>query len=94
MTSDALTDLLDKTEAVCKCGFGSYTQLAKHLNTPPQRVSEWVGQRTHRPSGLMTIRILNWTAKKTEQISVSNQQPNLQTRYRAAFREIQQRRGR
>jgi hypothetical protein len=85
--AESLTELLNKVEAISRSGAGTYTQLAAFLKKPRQRVSEWVGQRTARPSGEVTLQIQNWAAIMTLKIAKCVTSP-LARNYRKAFREV------
>lgn len=83
MSTDSLTSLLNRCTAIIKARCASVKSLAKDIGEHPARVSEWVTQRTKEPRGTVAMKLHEWAAKKTIQISRG---PNdLQQRYRAEY---------
>jgi hypothetical protein len=84
--TETLPDLLNKVEAIVKCGAGTFVELAKDIKEKPASVYDWIGQRRFTPNGDVTLRIQQWAAKKSNQIAMAGRK--LQTAYRAAYREV------
>jgi hypothetical protein len=78
-----LTVLRNKTAAVFACGAGSTTELARFLRVPQPRVTEWINSRTVTPNGETTLRIQEWTGKKSNAIAMAGRK--LQNAYRNAY---------
>lgn len=81
-----MVELLNKLVAICKCGAGSYKELAKFLGKTQQQVNEWLVQRTHAPSGSTTMQMQVWAASKT--LAIAAVDKDLQTKYRTQYRLV------
>jgi hypothetical protein len=86
MSGQSLDDLLNRIEAIMKCGAGTTKELAKALEKPVSNIYDWIGQRRFEPSGEVALRMQTWAAKKTTQIAMAGRK--LQTEYRIAYREV------
>jgi hypothetical protein len=86
MSVQTLDDLLNRVEAIVKCGEGTFVELAKAIKERPSSVYDWIGQRRFTPNGDVTLRIQQWAAKKTTQIAMAGRK--LQVAYRIAYREV------
>lgn len=88
--SEPLTQLLNRCEAMFRSRFSTMKDCASEIGEKPQRVSEWVTQRAHEPSGRVALKLQDWAAKKSLQISLSDFPT--QKSYREAFRSVTKRR--
>lgn len=79
---DNLTVILNKLHALHRAKIATLGEIAAHCGTRPQRVGEWVTQRTRRPRGDMAMKLQSYAAKMTLNIS---RKPELAVKYRAAF---------
>lgn len=88
--SDTLSTLLNKVEALIISGFSSISKCAAEIGERPQRVSEWVTQRAHEPSGETALKLQSWAAQQTLRMSISSKAE--QCRYRQAYRDVTEKR--
>lgn len=88
--SESLTQLLNRCEAMFKSRFVTINECAAEIKEQPQRVSEWVTQRAHEPSGRVALKLHYWAARKSLQISLSDF--TVQKSYRDTFRKVAERR--
>jgi hypothetical protein len=84
--TETVDDLLNKIEAIFDCGAGKPNELAKHMGRAPQRVSEYIRQRKHRPSVLDYFSMKSWASEMTTRIAMAGRK--LQSSYRTAYREV------
>lgn len=80
--STSLQAILNKLWAMHRAEIVTFREIADYVGTKPQRVSEWVTQRTRTPTGEAAIKLLAFAANRTLHIS---RRPQLAERYRNAF---------
>lgn len=87
--SSQLTDLLNRVEAMLDSGAGRTSELAEYLRPgDPKnetRVGEWVRSRYRTPNGEMALRLFQWAAEKTLEISRSRAKGR---KYRKAYAAV------
>jgi hypothetical protein len=88
--SDTLSTLLNKCEALIASGFSSISKCAAEIGERPQRVSEWVTQRAHDPSGSVALKLQSWCAAQTIRMAASGAKQ--QTAYRQKYRDVTEKR--
>lgn len=79
---ESLQSILNKLWAMRHAEIVSLREIADYIGTKPQRVSEWITQRTRTPTGEVAIKLLAFAANRTNHIS---RRPQLAERYRNAF---------
>lgn len=84
---ETLSDVLDRVEALIKCGAATFKELAKEFGKPESRFSEWVTMRAPTPNGEVAIRLREWADGKIEGIQGAGA-----TAYRKALKEVRERR--
>ena len=89
-----LPDILNRVEAIIECGAGTVRELATFLlpeQDPKQsgvRVSEWIKSRIRTPNGETALRMREWAAVKTLEITKHRKA----TKYNQAYRAIERKR--
>jgi hypothetical protein len=67
---DPLTELLNKVVAICETlGRGSRSELARFLGVHPNLLTSWTSTRTVEPRGRVVLKMQEWAALKTLEIS-------------------------
>lgn len=90
MKDDPLVVLLNKCHALIDSEFTSINECAEGISETPQRVSEWITQRAHRPSGCVALKLMAWAAKKMHRIATKDDKHHL-IMFRVAYAEISER---
>lgn len=85
MSTDTLTDLLNKVLAVVRCGASSFPQLSKETGIPYKDVHALLTMRRNGPSGERAIALFKWAARKTRQIAMGGRP--LQARYKDEYQK-------
>lgn len=85
MSTDTLTDLLNKVTAIVRCGASTFPELARETGIPYKQVHAMVTQRQHRPDGKRVAALFEWAARKTQQIAMGGRP--LQLRYKDEYRK-------
>lgn len=89
MSTDTLTDLLNKVSAIVKSGASTFPQLSRETKIPVGKLYEIVNQRRSRPNGERALALHKWAEKMTIEISKSDKKT--QRLYRSEYREISRR---
>lgn len=82
MKPENLNTILNKILAMYRAEIVTLDDISKAIGRPVQRVSEWVTQRAHFPTGDAPIKLLAFAANRTLHIS---RRPALAERYRREF---------
>lgn len=85
MKPEPLLTILNKLWAMNHAEIISLKEIADYVGTKPQRVSEWVTQRTRTPTGDAAIKLLAFAANRTLHIS---RHPHLAEKYRNAYEAV------
>lgn len=80
---ESLSSVLNKLWAMRLAEITTLKEIAEYIGVEPQRVSEWVTQRTRTPNGETAIKLLAFAANRTLHIS---RRPHLAEKYRNAFK--------
>jgi hypothetical protein len=89
MSTDNLTDLLNRVSAIVKSGASSFPLLAQETKIPVRTLYDIVNLRRCRPTGDRTMALLEWAGHKTLQISMGGRAT--QKAYRKAYAEVSKR---
>ena len=84
MSTDNLTDLLNKVSAIVRSGASTYPILAQETGIPAKQVWDMMNLRRARPNGERALALHRWAEGMTIKISMGGRK--LQTRYRDEYR--------
>lgn len=90
MSTDPLTDLLNKVSAIVKSGASTFPLLAQETKIPVKALYEIVNMRRNRPNGERALALHQWAEKMTVRIAMMEDR-SIQARYRSEFDKVQHR---
>lgn len=87
MSTDTLTDLLNKVSAIVKSGASSFSLMSQETGIPPRALYEIIDLRRFRPNGERALALHQWAEKMTVRIAMMEDR-SIQAKYRAKYREV------